>query len=127
MVCCARLRIRTDQTVLHHVLGEASDAVAAHFGAAAVGVVHDHGCVRPHGRADQNQPVAAYPAVAVAYAPGQVGQIDPVERLRKAVDINIVVADAMHLGESHFACLVYSPIQPLPKQAGATHVTIACR
>ena len=75
--------------------GEAADAVAAHFGFAAVRIEDLHpeiGCVR---RQDEDQAVGADAVVTVAYRSGESGQIPSRELLLKAVHEHEIIAAAL--------------------------------
>src|SRR5262249_40279617 len=81
-------------------LGDTADAVAAHLGLAAVGVVHAHARVGLLGRADENEPVGADAEMPVADDAAQRGRVLG-RRLADAIHVDVVVARAVHLGESH--------------------------
>ena len=90
--------------VVVDVLGDAADAVAAHLAFGAVGVEHAHAGVGPFGGGDQDQAVGADAEVAVADGAGEGGQVAG-GGLVEEVDVDVVVAEAVHLGESHGAGL----------------------
>ena len=70
-----RSGLRRADAVVVDVLGDAADAVAAHFGVGAVGVEHPHLGVGPLGGADQDQAVAADAEAAVGDAAGQLRRV----------------------------------------------------
>ena len=82
------------------VLGDASNRIAAHLRFAAVGIEHSHACIGHRGGTDQHQPIAAYSLVTVAHRHGRGGNIRR-NRLGKAIDVDIVIASSVHLGELH--------------------------
>src|SRR5262249_32017629 len=86
---------------VEHELGDAADAVAAHLGAAAVRVVHLHaaGALGPVAGADDDEAVRAHAAVAVGEAPGGARGLG--DLLPRAIDVDVVVAEPVHLGEFH--------------------------
>ena len=96
--------------VVHEVLHEAADAVAAHLGGGAVGVVVEHEVVRPRDRRgpDEDQPVGPDTEVAVA-DPGHRFRGE-VELLGEVVDDHEVVAKSVHLGELEFHFAAHSPV-----------------
>ncbi len=83
-----------------NVFGDAAHAVAAHLRFGAVGVEHPHASRGHFGRTDEDHAIAAHAKVPIRKAPAQCGRIGR-KRLAKAIDVQIVVADAVHLGESH--------------------------
>ena len=93
-------RVVGRQAVVVDELGDAADAVAAHLRLAAVGVEHAHLRVGDLGGADEDEAVAADAEVPVADAPGELGGVGG-RRLADAIDVDVVVADAVHLVESH--------------------------
>ena len=99
------------------VLGHAADAVAAHFRFAAVGVEHPHPGRGDRRRANQDQPVAAHAKMPIRDAPGQLGRVVR-QRLMKAIDVNVVVANAVHLGETHGS---YSAVARAGRKPDAPH------
>jgi hypothetical protein len=93
-------RVVARQAAVVDELGDAADAVAAHLRLAAVGVEHAHLRVGDLGAADEDEAVAADAEVAVAHGARQgrrVGGFGLVE----AIDVDVVVAEAVHLHESH--------------------------
>ena len=76
---------------------EASDSVAAHVAAAAVGVVHLHPDVGVARRREHDQAVAADAEVPIGKLDRQRRRIGGTRAHRD--DIDIVVAASMHLGE----------------------------
>src|SRR5260370_10413724 len=80
--------------------GDTADAVSAHLGLAAVGVEHAHTGIRLVRRADQDQAVRADAEMAIADGTAKSCRIMR-NRVAKAIDIDIVVARPMHLGETH--------------------------
>src|SRR5437016_5986522 len=83
-----------------NVLGDAANPVAAHLAVRPIGVIHPHFGVAALGRTDQNEPVPAHTEPPIRYPPRQLRNIAG-KGLRKAIDIDVVVAGALHLGESH--------------------------
>ena len=96
---CQRLdgHLLPGHPVLIQPLGHAADAVAAHGALAAVGVEHAHGGVGHLGGGDADQPVRPHREPPGAEQPGQLGGI--VDHALQTIQINIVVAAAMHLGK----------------------------
>ena len=89
--------------VIVDILGDAANAVAAHFGLGAVGVKHPHPCVGHGAGANQDQAVAADAVMPVGDAPGQIGGVGR-HGLFKTVDVHVVVSSPVHFGESHGFC-----------------------
>src|ERR1700687_3770623 len=81
-------------------LRDASDPVAAHFRLAAVGIEHAHARVRLVGGADEDQPIRTDPEMPIADGPAQSSRIMR-HRVAEAIDVDILVADAVHFGETH--------------------------
>jgi len=104
--------------VLEGVFRDAADAVAAHLAAAAVRVVHLHPAVGDVGRADQNEPVGADGGGArrdQARDARRVGDL-----VGEGVDVDVIVADAVHLGEGQaHVGLSTSVVRAVPQKAGA--------
>ena len=103
------------------VLREAADAVAAHLGGGAVGVVvqHEEVGVRRRRGAHEDQPVSADAEVAVAEPLDGLG--GEVELLGEVVDDDEVVAEAVHLRECEFhgsKLLSESYSSPTPRRDG---------
>jgi len=86
--------------VIVQVLGDAADAVAAHLAFGAVGVEHAHPGTRPLGWHDQDEAVGSDPEMAIAHGDRQLRGI-PGRRLAERLDVYVVVAKAVHLGELH--------------------------
>src|SRR5262249_14142180 len=82
------------------VLGDAAQPVAAHFRLAAVGVVHPHPRVGLPRRANQDQAVAADAEMPVADRARERCRISG-EPLGETIDVNVIVAAALHFGEAH--------------------------
>src|SRR3972149_3216895 len=98
----SRHRKRTacfSQLVFIDVFGDASDTVAAHLSFGTVRIEYLHPCVCIFRWAYENQTVGTDTEVPVTDGLSQFARI--VELLLKAVDIYIVVAQAVHLRESH--------------------------
>ena len=91
---------RGGDAVVVDVLGDAADAVAAHFGLGAVGVEHPHLGVGAVDGADQDQAVGADAEVAIGDRAGE-GRGVGGNRLAEAIDVDVVVAGAVHFGEEH--------------------------
>ena len=79
---------------------DTTDAVAAHLALAAVGVEHAHAGVGFFRWANEDEPIRADAEMAVA---DDFRQGDRVFRsgLANAIDIDVVVAGALHFGEAH--------------------------
>ena len=88
------------QAVVVEVLGHAPDAVAAHLALGAVGIEHPHPGVGPFRGHDEDQAVGADAEVPVADGHRQAGGIGR-GRLPEGLDVDVVVADPVHLGEFH--------------------------
>src|SRR5262249_54060251 len=97
-------RISSRSTALVGILADAADAVAAHLPAASVGVVHLHAAIGDIGRANEDQPVTANARAPVADARRQRRRLAHV--FIEAIDVDVVVADAVHLDERELAHLV---------------------
>jgi hypothetical protein len=76
---------------------QASDSIAAHFAAAAVGVVHLHPHVCISSWTQHDKPIATYAEPAIGNAPGKTGGIGRTNAIGN--DINVIVAASMHLDE----------------------------
>ncbi len=100
--CLDRQLLFRGNTMVEKVLGDAANAVAAHFAFRAVGVEHSHFRVGAFGRHDHDEAVAADARMAVAHGEGER---DGVTRwaLVEGADIHVIVADSVHLGEAHCA------------------------
>ena len=88
------------QAVVVDVLGDATDAVAAHLRLGAVGIEHLHPGVGRLGGEDEDQAVAADAEVAIAHAAGEFGRVGW-GGLGEAIDVDVVVSGPVHLGEAH--------------------------
>ena len=86
------------QPVVVDVLGDAADAVAAHFRLGAVGVEHPHPGVGPLAGTNEDQAVAADAEMAVGDSPRQFGGLLG-HRFGEAIDVDVVVARPLHLRE----------------------------
>jgi tryptophan synthase beta subunit len=86
--------------VVVNVFRDASDSIATHFRFRSVGVEHAHLRVCLVGRTDENQTVTADAFMAVRYLSREESRILR-EGFIKAIDINVVIAGAVHLGEIH--------------------------
>src|SRR5205823_946986 len=91
------------EAVVIRIFGHAANAVAAHFAFQAVGVEHAHADVGLLRRHDEDQAVAADAGVAIGNQRSNARGIR--HFLVKAIDVDVVVADAVHLGELHQAGL----------------------
>jgi hypothetical protein len=87
------------EAVVVGVLGDAADAVAAHLALAAIGVEHAHADIGVVGGEDEDEAIGADAGVAVGDEAGDLAGVG--ESFLEVVDIDIVVADAVHFGESH--------------------------
>ena len=87
--------------VVKDVLCHAADAVAAHFALAAVQVEHAHFGIGHLRGADENHPVAPNALVPVGEADSQSRRV--LHLLLKAVDVDVVVAAAVHFGKAQIA------------------------
>ena len=83
--------------VVVQVFAHAADAVAAHFTLRTVGVKNAHLRIRLVRRGDQNDAVAADAEMRLAQPDRKFLGIG--DRLVKTVEIDVVVAAAVHLGE----------------------------
>ncbi len=106
------LRIRTEFAVID-IFGETADAVAAHFGFAAVGVEHPHLVIGHFGGQNQQQAVAANAELAVTQATADVAVLRFFKGFRQGIDDNKIVADAVHFREFHLDFTFNSCNQPL--------------
>src|SRR5262245_49171752 len=77
-----------------------ANAVAAHLRLAAVGVEHTHAGVRLFRRTNQDQAIGADAEMPIADGAAQRSRIAR-RRSTKAIDVDIVVAAALHFGETH--------------------------
>ena len=88
------------QTAVIGILAHAARGIAAHFGLGAVGIEHAHPEIgHPRGQ-DEHQTVRTHAEMPVAHARGKLTGI--VDLFFKTIDVDIVVADALHLGEAQF-------------------------
>ena len=90
-----------DDTAIVNVLGNAADSVTAHLPPAAVCIVHFHAAVarRAVGRLDENETIGTDAEVPVRDFPGKLRGV--FDGGFKSVDIDVIVADAVHLCEFH--------------------------
>src|SRR5206468_5938116 len=88
------------QAVVIHILGDATDAVAAHLGFAAVGVVHAHSGIGLVGRAEEDQAIRTDAAMPVADHPAESSRVVR-HRLAEAIHVDVIIAGAVHFGETH--------------------------
>ena len=86
-------------SVIIDILSDAADPVPAHFSAAAVRIVHLHLKIRDIRRFDQDKPVRPDSEMSVAHEFGDLCRI--LKLCLRAVDINIIVADTVHLRKPH--------------------------
>ena len=84
-------------------LGNAANAVAAHFALAAIGVEHTHSGVGCGGLgcANADNAVCSHRKVAAGKLPGPFGDLQGQAGFA-AVQINIIVGTALHFGKSQF-------------------------
>ena len=96
-------RICRHHATIDRVFRHAADAVAAHLAFAGVGVKHAHAQVGigTRRRAHGDEPVTANREMPVAHDPRHAREIE--RRVLRSIDVNVVVADAMHLCELHGA------------------------
>jgi hypothetical protein len=87
------------QAMIERIFCDTADAVAAHLPFRSIGVEHAHPHIRLVRGEDENQAVAADAKMAIGNRDGGSHRI--LDRLIKAVDVNIVVADSMHFREAH--------------------------
>ena len=88
------------QAMIVQILGDTADPVAAHLAFRAVGVEHPHpgvGSFRGH---DQDQAIAADPEMAIADLHRELPGVGR-RRLIERANVDVIVADPVHLGESH--------------------------
>ena len=90
------------------VSGDAADAVAAHLGLAAVGVEDPHPRVGFLRWTDQDQPVSPDAEMPIADRSAERRRIAR-RRSAEAIDVDIVVAAALHFGETHCTSLKNQP------------------
>jgi len=88
-----------DQAVIGNILCHATDGVAAHFALAAIQIEHTHFRIRNGAGQNQDHAVASDGKVAGRHLPREVRGVK-VERRVEQVDINIIVACAVHFGKS---------------------------
>ena len=81
------------------VFGHAADAVSAHAALAAVIVEHAHAKIRNLAGQNQNQPIRPAAEVLPAHPDAQGRRV--IHLFLEAVDIEIVVSGALHLGKAH--------------------------
>ncbi len=93
-------RFLAGQAMIKNIFGHAADSVAAHFRFRSVGVEHPHPRIGNFRGADQNQSVAADTEMPIGNLARQSGRVVG-HFLLEAIDIHIVVAQALHLGEPH--------------------------
>ncbi len=94
-------RVRVEKSPVDHVLGEATDSVAAHLGGRAVGVVVGHEVVgRTGSRTDEDESVGPDPEVTVTDPRDGIGR--EVEFSIEILDHDEVVAEPVHLREVQF-------------------------
>src|SRR5262249_28159403 len=110
-------------------LAEAAQAVAAHLRLAAVGVEHAHAGVGPFGGADEDEAVGADPEMTITHHLAELGRIFR-RRVVDAIDVEVIVAEAVHLHEFHHQCPFTgagaphaSPLTPRDLCGGACHQT----
>ena len=82
------------------ILGDATNRVSAHLCFASIRVEHLHPGVSFGAGVDQDESVATDPEVPIGNIPGDLGEILG-NLFAKTIDINVVVARALHLYESH--------------------------
>jgi hypothetical protein len=93
--------------MIEHIFSHAANTVAAHFRFTTIGIKHPHAGVGHIRRLDQYEPITAY-------AKSSIGNLNRqcVCRERQlfleAVDVNIVVARAMHFSKFHIPYLADS-------------------
>ena len=80
------------------IAADTADSVPAHHGAGTIRVVQIHHGVSVFCGADQDQSIGTDSEMTVAQPSGQRGRIRG-NRFFKTIDINIIIADAMHLCE----------------------------
>ena len=114
-------RIVGRKAVVVEILPHAANPVAAHLPAAAIRVIHLHAGMGRLRGANQNEPIPANTRPTLTHLPGDSGGVGKlgVER----IDVDIVVADAVHLGkrEFHAYCL---PLTAYPACSGQTSSTV---
>ena len=87
------------QAVVKGVLCDATDAIAAHFCFAAIGIEHAHFHVSLFRGLNQNQPIAAHAEIPIAdFARQALGIFDA---LPETVNVDVVVAGTVHFDEFH--------------------------
>lgn len=108
------------QSVVINIFAYAARGIATHLSFRAVGVEHTHPEVGNIGGEDKDDTIASNAEMAVAHSASEGGDIVR-NRGRQAVDINIIVACALHFGEGNcfhlFAIGMFQAakvINPLP-------------
>ena len=81
-------------------LGDAADAVAAHFGVGAVGVEHPHAGIGDIGRHNQNQPIGTNAFVPVTHRNRGLYRVFG-QRVVEPVHIDVIIPRSVHLREPH--------------------------
>ena len=87
------------QAAIVDEFGDAPDGVSAHLRLGPVGIEHPHAEVGRVGRHDEHEPVGADPEMPVAHERRDSRGL--VDRLLEAVDVDVIVAASVHLGELH--------------------------
>src|SRR4051812_30445840 len=90
--------------MIKRVFRDATNPVAAHFAFRSIDIEHAHAHIGFVGWQDEDQPVGTDPKMPVGDFARDRGRISDV--FDEAVDVNVIVADAVHLGEPHAASVV---------------------
>src|SRR5690242_4767675 len=106
------------------ILRHTSHAIAAHLSFGAVGVEHAHAYVGLRGRKDQDQTIRADAVMTIGdFLCNGAGVGDG---FGETIDVNIVVADAVHLGETHDGS-IGAARKKLNREAAKAHSFAASR
>src|SRR5262245_10831577 len=95
----AELLLGGDALIVY-IFGDTAQPVAAHLRFGAVGVEHAHASIALLRRADEDEPVAADAEVPIGHCATQGGGVLR-RRLAEAVEVDVVVAAALHLRKAH--------------------------
>jgi hypothetical protein len=93
----------TPIAILKHELAETANAVSAHLRFGTVRVEHAHSKISRRGGQNQKDAIRADAEMAIAHAAGEIGPVMIANLGGNEHDK--VIAEAMHLGETHFTLL----------------------
>ena len=88
------------KTFLINKFGDTAGGIAAHLGLAAVGIEHPHTKISDVGGHNRHQTIAANSEMRVAHPAREFREV--LQGLACRIDIDIIVAGTMHLGEPDF-------------------------